>query len=288
MTIAACYVSSEGIVFGADSTSTVFVRAPNSGIGGGLHHFNYAQKVFEIGAQSTLGIAVWGMGNLTDLSYRTLIAQFADAISGTPLISVQSAAQRFSERFWQEYSTRFADVVARYRDICANPDSGDQEKLDALRIRQNFSGGFCIGGVCAYDRVPRAFEIIYQPDLDTVPVPTALHPGHASFWGCPNIMNRVVYGIDDELIDGIIQSGKWTATSEELFRLIWESRLAQPFDLPLREAVDWVHTIIFTTIKAMKFSHHLPVCGGPIELAVISSDRPFRWIQHKQFDEALP
>lgn len=288
MTIAACYVSSEGVVFGADSTSTVFVPSPNSAIGGGLHHFNYAQKVFELGTQSTLGIAVWGMGNLTDLSYRTLIVQFADSLCGSVMRSVEDAAQRFSARFWNEYTNRLAEPIARYRAICDKPNPDGDEQLEALRIHQNLSGGFCIGGYCPDDHEPHAFEIVFQPDLQVAPVPSSLNRGHASFWGCPNIMNRVVYGIDDELMGGIIRSGKWTGTSEELFRLVWESRLAQPFDLPLREAVDWVHTIILTTIKAMKFSHHLPVCGGPIELAVISSDRPFRWVQHKQFDEALP
>ena len=37
----------------------------------------------------------------------------------------------------------------------------------------------------------------------------------------------------------------------------------------------------------MKFSHYLPVCGGPIEIAVISTDRNFRWVRHKRFDDAL-
>ena len=55
----------------------------------------------------------------------------------------------------------------------------------------------------------------------------------------------------------------------------------------LPEAIDWVHTVIYTTIKAMKFSHYVPICGGPIEIALISSDRKFRWVRHKRFDEAL-
>ncbi|HVC94682.1 MAG TPA: hypothetical protein VND64_13365 [Pirellulales bacterium] len=36
----------------------------------------------------------------------------------------------------------------------------------------------------------------------------------------------------------------------------------------------------------MKFSQFRPYCGGPIEIGVISSDRKFRWVTHKEFDIA--
>lgn len=80
MTIAACYVSSEGVVFGADSTATMFVSGIGSGAPGAEHHFNYAQKIFEVGQDSTLGMTMWGLGGLPHASHRTLIAQWADSL----------------------------------------------------------------------------------------------------------------------------------------------------------------------------------------------------------------
>ncbi len=41
------------------------------------------------------------------------------------------------------------------------------------------------------------------------------------------------------------------------------------------------------TIKTMKFSHMAPVCGGPVEIAVVTTDRKFRWVRHKKFDAAI-
>lgn len=58
MTIAACYLSSEGVVLGADSTTTMYVSAPGPHPTGGEHHFNFAQKVFQIGSEGTLGITM--------------------------------------------------------------------------------------------------------------------------------------------------------------------------------------------------------------------------------------
>jgi hypothetical protein len=63
--------------------------------------------------------------------------------------------------------------------------------------------------------------------------------------------------------------------------------LGQPFDLPIREAIDWLHASIYTTIKTMKFSHMTSVCGGSVEIAVITTDRRFRWVRHKGFDSAI-
>ena len=93
--------------------------------------------------------------------------------------------------------------------------------------------------------------------------------------------------MDPDLFDRILRSGKWTGTPEELFGLVEQGRLGLPRHLPLREAIDWVHASIYTTIKAMKFSHLAHVCGGPIEVAVITSDRRFRWVCHKRLDEAI-
>ncbi len=93
--------------------------------------------------------------------------------------------------------------------------------------------------------------------------------------------------MDFGILEAIESSGKWTGTRDELIALVTPYRLAQPFDLPIREAIDWVHSSIYTTIQAMKFSHLAPVCGGPVEVAVITTDRPFRWVRHKTLDAPL-
>jgi len=73
MTIAAAYLTSEGVVLGADSTTTV-------GTGGGVavaQLLNYAQKIFEVGERSRLGVCTWGAGRIGEVSHRTLIARLA-------------------------------------------------------------------------------------------------------------------------------------------------------------------------------------------------------------------
>jgi hypothetical protein len=101
------------------------------------------------------------------------------------------------------------------------------------------------------------------------------------------LIERLLYGIDEPLFTALLSSGKWAGTRDELFQLVSRNKLGQPTDLPLREAIDWVYTSIYTTIKGMKFSHLPTLCGGPIEIAVVTSDRAFRWVRHKRLDEAI-
>ena len=41
------------------------------------------------------------------------------------------------------------------------------------------------------------------------------------------------------------------------------------------------------TVKAFKFRRAHKVCGGPIEIGFVTTDRPFRWASHKSFGSAI-
>src|SRR6266446_3937191 len=157
MTIAACYLSSEGVVFGADSTSTMFVSGPGLAPGGTEHHFNYAQKIFEIGETSRLAITMWGLGNLERTSYRTLISRFANDLKSVPAANMAETAQRWGAFFWGAYSTEFAPVLQRARQLAGQAQRTPNEESELTALQQSFSGGFCLGGCCLPDAVPEAF-----------------------------------------------------------------------------------------------------------------------------------
>src|SRR6202012_3769334 len=98
-------------------------------------------------------------------------------------------------------------------------------------------------------------------------------PMHSyAFWGVPNMIKRLIWGYDEHLEASILNSGNWTGTKADLLGLL-ETRKLDHAVLPLRDAVDFVNTCIYSTIKAMKFSNQAQVCGGPIEIAVVSTDR---------------
>lgn len=288
MTIAMCAVMPEGVVLGADSTSSVFHD------GTGFHYFNHNQKIFEVGENSTFGILTWGLGGLKDTSYRTIIGRLDDDLKVNPPSNVKDVANRWAALLWTEYSNAHAMEIARLAALSAKspyvdgapPDPNARtkdENVEHSNLRQNLYVGFCLGGYVLPDRKPEAFELNFFPDATVAPAPKPVHIG---FWGAPNFILRLLNGWDQELKNAIMRSGKWQGSEAELVAELNKSALKVGMST-LRDAIDFVYSSIHSTIKALKFSHLNQICGGPIELAVISTDRRFRWVRHKKWDSAI-
>jgi hypothetical protein len=288
MTIAACYHSSEGIVLGADSTTSTAVD------GGGFHYFNHNQKIFEFGENSTVGLVTWGMASLGAKSYRTLIANLADQLENKELKKgMTELADRWCDHFWKEYETDLKQAIQRCKELNAkathDPANAASrtvaEETEFKNLKANGVVGFCIAGYWLPDRTVAAFQIVFDL-LSPKPTPKPIPTLNYSFLGAPNMIGRLIFGADENLKPDIIASGKWGDTPAELDKIFEKRRLGHG-NLPVRDAVDFVHTCIYSTIKALKFSNLPQICGGPIELAVITSDRKFRWVTHKDWDSAI-
>lgn len=235
MTIAACYVSSEGVVFGADSTSTTASQA------GFPQHLNFAQKIFEIGEQSTLGITMWGLANLPSASYRTLIARFSENLVAKPAGTITEVAERWNAFFWAAYSTDLAPMLHRAKELQAQNELTPEEDAELNWLASSFSGGFCLGGHLLHDRTPQAFEIAYGlTQMEAAPI-NPLAMGVPNFWGMPAMVYRLLQGCDPGFVDAIVASGKWQGTPDELLDLLPPFYLLPPANLPIREAIDWIH-----------------------------------------------
>src|SRR5262249_37845217 len=95
----------------------MFVRGPGPMPSGSEHHFNYAQKVFQVGQEGTLGMTMWGLGNLGEISYRRLIAEFAGTLVSQPPPSMAELAERWNAFFWKAYSAELAAILQRVQDL---------------------------------------------------------------------------------------------------------------------------------------------------------------------------
>jgi hypothetical protein len=264
VTIAACYLSPEGIVLGADSTSTYNTPA-------GPHYFNHGQKIFEIGESSTLGIVTWGLGGLAVSSHRMLIASLADEIRRKKPKTVGDAATTWAGQFWSAYSASLAADIQVCRvlhqkppfdPLAVPPIAGARTKDEENKFR-NLRGtmqvGFCLAGYLPPDRTPSAFQLVFDP-IDGKPIPSEIPMGSQRFWGAPNMIARLLNGSDETLRKSILDSGKWSGTDAELDTILKKQGLAHP-PAPMRDAVDFTYACILSTIKALKFSEFAQTCG---------------------------
>jgi len=129
------------------------------------HYFPHGQKLFELGERSTLGIVMWCLTSFQGVSFRTLLANLADDLHATPVKGgVREVADRWTARFWPEYTTAYKDEIAELKEVVASlkakrakakkdePEEGEQApEPEAVRITdlvEDYKGGFCIGGYC--------------------------------------------------------------------------------------------------------------------------------------------
>lgn len=295
MTIACCYVSPEGVILGADSTASY-------GNASGMRHYNHNQKIFEIGNDASVGAVTWGLGGLGALSYRTLFARLADEVGELPGASVSDIMAKWIEIFGAAYAAFLEEphnkpAVDWARELSqktpfvkgAAPDPSVRTEVEEQHYQQvanAFTVGFCLAGCALPDRTPKAFYVHFQAIADAPPEPTQMPDMGYEFWGAPNIFQRLINGADDATREAIVSSPQWTGTEADLNVILERHSLGHPI-IPLRDAVDFVYMCIYSTIKALKFSNFPPFCGGPIEVAVVSTDRPYRWVRHKAWDVAL-
>jgi len=265
LTIAAAYLVSEGVVFGADSTTSISINSPEgSGVLQLLHH---AQKVFEVGENSRLGVCTWGAGSIGRFSHRTIIAQLADKV---------------------EDDTFTIEEVAEALGNIVEP------KVKEAQV--DFAGYF-LGGWNPDSHEPACFKVDVRPDGKKI---ESLNLGLCTFAGMPKFFNRVFRGFDPDLPENLrkeltqripektFEGNTFDNIFKEAFQVVSAPLLAAGYkDLPIREAIDFVHSYLHITVKTTKFMFGAPLCGGPIELGFVSTDRRFRWVRHKAFSTAI-
>lgn len=266
MTIAAAYLVSEGVVLGTDSTSTISVKDPKGGPGGVLQLLNHAQKVFEVGENSRLGICTWGAASVGGISHRTIVARLDEEVKKNDNMTVEETAKalvRIVEKPVKDTEVEFV--------------------------------GYYLGGWNPKSHDPACFKIEFSRDKKPNIAPVAL--GTCMFSGNANIFRRVFRGFDPMLYENLLNELKKRVPEnikdfEKIFKESFEIA-SKPLiavghrDLPIREAIDFVHSYLHITIKATKFMFGAAACGGPIEIGFITTDRFFRWARHKNFETAI-
>lgn len=284
MTIAACHVSPEGVVLGADSATTL------SGGPDGTCHLDYAQKVFEVGPSgSSLGLVTWGLGQIGQESHRTIVADLGHAHAEKPFLSLSDMSAALAGDLWSRFSKAYDAEIKRFHELDGKlnaKDISDEEREEHSLLMEAGSGGYCLAGRVADHGRCQAFQILWGLYMDK-PQVIELPQEAPAFWGVPHIMERLLFGCDSQMVASILGSGKWTGDHQDLIKLVLQNRLISPRLLPIREAIDWVHTVIHTTIRGTKFAKWPHWCGGPVEIAAITTDRPFRWVRHKPLDAAI-
>lgn len=260
MTIAGAFLTAEGVVFGVDSTITVSEA-------GNTWFLDHGQKLFEIGepGRGRFALCWWGQWSVGDVTHRTIVARLADRLGAES--TLEGAV----------------DELVRLIDA-------ERERQGSARIG-NF--GYFIGGTEPRTHNPGCVELNFEKGGLAEKIQFQM--GEIRFQGRPEIFARIHSGYDPALpvrfaseLTSRLGNGPLLTQANQAFEAAAASvNWGKIPALPLREAIDFLHTYLSFTAKAFKFRSGAPICGGPLEIAFISTDRPFRWVRHKPFDIAI-
>ncbi len=262
MSIIACVKVYDGIVLGCESMTQLFGQGqpPNpSGQPQFIKAFSNARKLFHV-ADLPFGVLSYGAGNIRNRSIESYLFEFSDTLK---------AQQNHAQLNGQEIAQRLLEFIRQPYDEC----------FSSLAPPQRPNLGFYVAGYSPGQHLGTEWEFVLpQNEQPTQPRPD--DQVGASWRGIALPFSRLFFGIDPRLIGALVAQGISTDIITKIQDAAKMFSSAVVFDgMPLRDAVGFCRFILQTTIDQCTYEVGVPTCGGPLQMAVITRDDKFAWIQ---------
>jgi len=250
MTICVSVKSRDGVVLGTDSMMQVMLQGPTGQLGFANSYTN-ARKLLQVG-QLPIGVFTYGAGNLGSRSISGLIMDF----------STQNKAKRV-----EEVAAGLSDAIGKaYSSATGNAPESQKPIL-----------GLFVAGYSPHSALAEEWEV----EFPSRPTPQPVRPSHdfgASWRGVPMPFSRLHNGFDPRHVDMLRQLG----VSEQIIEQVFQNNqyAAQVFfdAMPVQDAINFAAYVLRTTIAFAEFEIGPSPCGGPLQLAAITHENGFCWI----------
>jgi hypothetical protein len=251
MTICASVKVRDGLVLATDSMSQI-QGTNEAGETGVLKTYSNAKKLFRIG-DLPIGVMSYGIGNIGKRSIQGFMRDF------------QSDAQTV-----EGVTTALYHYIKGYYDT----------EFGSLKEDQKPALGFFVAGYLHNQTFAEEWEFLLPRDTQPKEVRDAEEFG-ASWRGIDRPFTRLYVGVDPSL-PGMLS--ELELDNETIRNLLDGFQAAIIFDgMPIQDAINFAAFILRTTIGMSTFEVGPPVCGGPLQIAVIFLDGKFQWISEHTF-----
>lgn len=267
MTIVVAVKVNDGLVLAADSALAIQGRVAGqpSGI---LKTYDYGRKLSHI-KDYPMGTLTWGTALLGSRTIESLISEFEfglpsakdEQVKG---FQIKDIAEQLREFLLQRYQDQYGQLAL---------DGG----LPSL--------GVLTSGYSDVQYFPEQylFEFPSIPELQTRrPNKENGDPNFGADWfGLTDAITRLIKGADLQLTQsvaekcGIAQEEAWQLLSQHEYPIVFEG-------MPLQDAIDLAIYLVQMTIGRYRFVAGAPLCGGPVDVAVITP-RGFNWVYRKNW-----
>ncbi|OPX22814.1 MAG: hypothetical protein B1H03_03430 [Planctomycetales bacterium 4484_113] len=258
----------EGLVLAADSANVLLgLLSPQQKEPSIIQTFEYANKVCQIG-NLPIGVMTWGNAAIKDRTIQSLIMEleyeYADMLRERDY-SVKTITQTLLEFTRERYDKAY-------------PERPGQEQRPTI--------GVLVGGY-SYRQFYSELYTFTLPNGEELDVVRPDKPdGTPSFgvnwFGSGEALTRLIKGFDPKVLDDLVQRGidrdaieRWAKEAVGELPLIFDG-------MPLQDAIDFANFAVQLTIGVCRFRAGPAVCGGQVDIAVITPDN-LHWAQRKQW-----
>jgi 20S proteasome alpha/beta subunit len=314
MTLVLNTTTAEGIVLAADSRQSYRNQKGMARIGS-----DNASKLFQMNRR--IGVAVTGLAFLPENDVAKNISKFIDEFKldskiQSEELDVKDVTEKLYELFndkykWKEQLEQLkqnvkSDLTPKGCELkefkeennilkfrFKTPQGNIEESLVTLDIIEILVAGY------NNDGSHQVYSIRIPGEINLLRNSNQENNEYGSSWlGQVDVVSRIVLGYDGRIVnvpfvkDAIVTSGN-DQISTQLQGLEY---LIQWGTMTLQDAMDYCRLMIQTTSAIQRFSDgiradpgDMPGVGGPIDIAVITPDKGFVWINKKKlkFDDTI-
>ena len=279
LTIGIIIKGPEGLVLAAESRITLEVHIGNNQV---PVSFDNARKVLKFSEpNSFVGAVTYGLGGIGLRSAYSYIPEFESTLPVGQRLSIQDFAQKLSDFFMQQWIANFPPPATPTAP--ATPDNPTPPAAPTPRIPPMI---FVVGGF--NDGEP--YGRVYQFAIPVAPAPIEQHPSNPSpvfgiTWGGQReIVDRLITGYDARAIQ--FAKACLNLTQQQIAQLkqaFTPLQMQIPIQLlPLQDCIDLSLFFVRTTIEAQRLTVGIRGCGGNIDIAIITRQKGFEWVQQKK------
>ncbi len=283
MTVCITVKVSEGLILAADSAATVqeFPKEPGkTGPGPVLKVYDHARKLSHI-KDYPVGTLAWGAYLVGPRSVESLIKEYEYKLPSLAEESekAKEARMRGEGKDLQPYSYTIKHIAqGLLSHLKKYYDAEFKDNPELLRpaigiLVSGYSSGKYFPEQWLID-LPRAGDLIeLRPDVNGKP------QFGAHWFGMTDAIVRLHWGRDDALIPLLAE--RLGVQPQEVHELLSKFQYPVIFDgMPLQDAIDYACYMINVAIGRFRFVVGAPLCGGEIDLAVITPN-VFTWVRRK-------
>jgi hypothetical protein len=265
MTIAISVRVGEGLVYAADSTSSLFETINDVSVLS--QSFHHAKKLVQV-RDFPIGVLTYGLGLIGSRNVESLVAEYESEILPKDADSnVKAVAEGLR------------DFLASKYDESLPPPAASLPELDVEDSRPRL--GVVVGGYTAHHFTPEEY-VLELPSRNLAERDQNVHG--VNWWGQTEALQRLLLGYDARLWGWMAEKGVSEENLPGIFdelrgKLQWKIA----FDgMPLQDAIDFATFLTNLAIGQSRFVVGPPVCGGHVDVATISH-RGFAWIRRKAY-----